>query len=234
MQARPFSRAPMTSCFLEGVGDDLALFRALFVHGGARHGLEIWQQVEVLQYPQRQRLRLGGGHVEPEARGLQLGEAFSDARIGHVLEEALGAEVLPVVDQGLVRLRPGEAPLGHERLDQRRADEHEQLLPGADRPPQPPLGVHEGVGDPLRRVRQRAVQVEQDVFVSHGSGLPSARLRRASSLGSFAAIHHLTAMRSYITCALRIHHCEATSLAPCAYITFQLSHPSPFGTTPPA
>lgn len=107
-------------------------------------------------------LRLGGGQVQLFPAGAKVVQEGGDAGVDLVLKHALGDEVLPVDGDGPAGVLLRKAETVHEGVDEGRADEGEELLPGGGQA-EGRQGVLHRAGDALGGVGEGAVQVEKEM-----------------------------------------------------------------------
>ena len=134
------------------------------------HALEVAGEPEVEDDFPGEDVRLGGRHPEPMALAPQGLEALGHVRIDSVLEDADRFEALAVE---MDRLRQHGLVLGlkklREAVAQRRADAVQQGFQGRSGLAQAHQRVLDAAGDPGAGVRERAVEVEEDVHGSAGA-----------------------------------------------------------------
>ncbi len=141
--------------------DHLALRLPLARELGAAHEFEILRQTEVLQNPAGEDRRFGGSHHEPQPLPAQPLQQLPDAVVRTVFEDTPLGEVFAHDPNRLAALTGVHAIEVAERIGKRRSDKAVELLQIRDLDSEGVQGVADGLGDSLRRIGQRAVQIEQ-------------------------------------------------------------------------
>ena len=145
----------------QSTGDDNGLRPAPVIVGGPRHGVEARAEAGVLDDLPGQGLPLGGRQGQGHPGVVQGAHESGHARVDRGLVHEL-AVVRPVGRHGVGARPAGEPGVAREGLRQRRPDEaHEGRLVGHG-DAQVVEGRREGRQDDGSRVRDGAVQVQQD------------------------------------------------------------------------
>ena len=149
----------------ERVGDDVCLGRAFFVQRRAADAVEVACEIKMLEDADGERLGLGGRDDQTIAVCLESGQKGGNAVVDGVFKHTVRDEILAVIGDGLPRVRLVQSVIFHKAVDQRRTDEGVQLALVADLDAALAQRVGDRIGDALAGVGQRAVEVEEEMFL---------------------------------------------------------------------
>jgi len=150
--------------FLQHVGDDLVLARALLGEGAADDVGKILPQTEAHENALGELLRLRGGDDQAAARLPERGQKINDAGVGDVFKDAPVLEIDAELLRRALGLLAGEAVFLLEGFDERGADEGEERRAVGHVDAEARERVGHGLRDALAGVGERAVEIEENGF----------------------------------------------------------------------